>query len=330
LLHKLSTLSQPRLGPPSVLRPTEAGTASLGISQVVLHRDGLAYLAEGPKGRAVRGQDSSGGLSTLWSVPEHAQVLALYSSGQNLLVHAIISGKAQVVLTHTERAPVHVPGAALALSGDSQSLLIADLARKVWVQVHLNPQDGFQPIDVAPLRFGAHEQLTPTVSLDATGACAVVMEVELGRVHLVHLDLQTGVRSPVIEGLPEPSWAQGTFAPGGGLVVQEMVHDFSRRYRLLRFAPGKPAVTLYSSPHAQPTVAPVFLDKAWMVLPLVLEAQSLTGTGPVDLIAIPMAGGSQVRLTNSGDMNGRVGVAAGDVWVQSGPELRVFSRRSAV
>ncbi len=312
-----------------MLRPTEAGTASSRISQVVLHRDGLAYLVEGPDGRHVRWQDSGDGLSTLWSVPEGAQVLSLRSSGHHLLVHAIISGTAQVVLTHAEGTPVQVPGDALALSGDGQRVLIADLARKVWVQVQLEPQGGLRPVDVAPLRFGAHEQLSPTVSLDATGACAVVMEVALGRVDLVHLDLQTGVRSPVLEGLPEPSWAQGVFAPGGGLLVQEMVHDFSRRYRLLRFSPGKPAATLYSSPHAQPAVAPVFLDKAWMVLPLVLEAHSLTGTGPADLVAIPMAGGAQVRLTHSGDMSGRVGVAAGDVWVQSGPELRTFSRRSA-
>jgi hypothetical protein len=325
LLHKLSTLSQPRLGPPTSRRPVEADSASLRVSQTTLHLKGLAYVAEGPAGADVRWQAPEGAPQTLWPVPEACQVRSVHSAGRHLLIGTVVSGQAEVVITHPTIDSVSLPGDAVTVSGDAQSALIADLVRKVWVRVDLSSNNGVQAADVGSLRFAAHEQLAPTVTLDATGGCALVMEVELGRVDLMHLDLQSGLRSPVLEGLPEPSWAQGVFAPGGGLVVQEMVHDLSRRFRLLRFSPGKPAAPLFTSPCAQPNVAPVFLDKAWMVLPLVLQADTLTGTGPVDLVAIPMAGGAQVKLTHTGDMVGRVGVAGRDVWVQTGPELRVLS-----
>lgn len=216
-----------------------------------------------------------------------------------------------------------VRGQAVALG--ACAALVADLDRGVLVRVGY---DGYAPEDVAALIFEAQEQSTPLMAIDDAGLRALVMQVEAGRVSLVQVDLRSGERLPVIEGLPEPSWVTGAFLPGGGLLALEMVHDLRPRFRVLRFDPGRPARTLLELDHPQPAAVPTFVKTGWIALVLALEPARFGARGATDVVALPVGGGARVKLTELGDVRGQLRRTNEGLLVEGGPALLRMSPAS--
>lgn len=323
MLHRLSALSRPSYSLERTQRPRADARF---VQTVVLHEGGLVYRAEGAERPGVYFEAPDGRPELLVADTEQHRMLRPRSAGPYVVVEACGQGMQALVFVRPGEAAVWVAGAAWALSGDAERALVADPGRGVWVQVELHGEDGPCAYDVAPLVFDSHEQLAPLVSLDSTGERALVMQVHLGRTDLVHLDIASGAREPVLEGLPEPSWVTGVFSPGGGLVVQQMALTAVPQYRLLRFSPGQSASELFRSAYVQPASRPAFIDRSWMVLPLSLKPHQLTGAGPVDLVAVPLGGGAQVQLTHTGDVRGWVEVEGEELRLVGGAEVRVWKR----
>ena len=72
----------------------------------------------------------------------------------------------------------------------------------------------------------------------------------------------------------------------------------------------------------QPAHLPVlYYNERWLLATLSLSTYPLATHGPVDLVAVSLDGKTQAPLTRTGDLGGRLRLAADSIWLEGGAEL---------
>jgi hypothetical protein len=216
-----------------------------------------------------------------------------------------------IVFVRDGRPPIEVAGRAFGVSGDERFAVVAGAA-----------------LHRVDLEAGTVETLGPLVEVDlgepsvAVGASGqTVLVTEGPKPALTFIDLSTGARERLVGPIDEDAWIRAAFAPDGGVVALDMRLGGSPLFRMLYLSRGLAPRELLRSRVAQPDGGVAFAGRSFAVAPLSLEAHPMADYGPVDLVAVPLSGGAQAKVTRTGDVRGTVRATREAVLVEGGEHV---------
>jgi len=300
-----------------------ASRRGIRVTGVTVMGDALIYRAEGGLPPGIYAEDGAGGARML--LPDSSENLHITPvvAGPLLAVHRARTGRIpplveEIVFTFQGSEVLVVPGQCVGISGDGRVALVADVVGKTLHRVDLMHRHA---APVADMVGGMLPHLAPVMGLNRDGTQAVFMDARDERCDgsLEWLDLRSGERKQLLPPLEAPGRVCAAFSPNGRqLVVMEMRMAQGPDFRLSVLDGDAPLRQVLQLDLAQPLHAPAFVNEHVLAVPLALTAHEGTTYGALDLVAVDLRNGETRKLTQSGEVHGRVRVFDSAVMVEGG------------
>lgn len=337
--HRLSAHGQVAFGPVELVRPRLAAKADVRVSGISQDDDGaLWFRAEGGGVSSGIYRERGAGDAELIARDEGGAALFEPRSRGGVIVmkRALPSGAPsyprEIVFAREDGSALVVAGQSVATSGNGRTALVLDVPSKTLTHVDTESLSS-REIKADGLALGMDPQQAPLLALDDEGAEALFFDAGnaaggSGEAWLCGLSLADGAHSRLLGPIAAPSWLCGAFVPSGrGVLALSCNFGETPSTRMVWLGSDGRTREVFRSAVASPASVPAFLDEDTAVLPLSLAPLAMASYGPVDLVAVSLAGKAPVVITRSGDVSGSARVLAnGEVVVEGGATLLRVSR----
>ncbi len=342
--HRLSAHGLVSFGSVESLRPRLAAEPGVRVSGCSTDDAGALYFrAEGGVRAAGVYRERRGEDAQLLAADAGAVLLEPRVAGGVVVMKRCAPAGApsfvsEIVFAHEDGRSRVLAGQSVACSADGKIALVLDVPARTLKRVTLSTLEA-QEVRVSGARPGwlasVDPQQAPLLALDAAGAEALCMDVDQprGAALLYRVSLDDGALMPVLAPLAAPSWVCASFSPrgDGALALSCRYGDEPSTTLTFISAAGKTREVL-RTPVTSPASLPAFLDDETALLPLSLTAHGAASYGPVQLVAVSLAGKAPVVAPYDGDLLGAArvlstGEGARVVVVEGGHSLlRVAAR----
>lgn len=337
--HRLSAYGLATFGAVSRLRPRLAGKPGARLSGISTDDEGtLWFRADGVDVTPGIYRERRAADAELVAQDEGGAVLLepMARPGVLVLKRAAARGApafvSEIVFARDDGKTLVVPGQSVALSADARVALVVDVSGRGLTRIDTVALESREVGAGAreSLRLGMDPQQAPLLSLDDEGGEALLFDAETARgaASLCGLSLDDDSLSPLYGPIAAPSWASGAFVPKGrGVLVLGCRYGDAPATSLVWLCSDGEVREVFRAAVSVPASVPAFVDENTAVLPLCLGPLASASYGPVDLVAVSLAGKAPVLITRSGDVRGAARVLRdGAVVVEGGDALLHVAR----